>query len=358
MNYVILNGIKSTLIQGLLIQSLPPIVKPPIRTQTDTIDGRDGDLVTKLGYSAYDKPMSIGLYGDYNIDEVIEYFNTEGTVIFSNEPDKFYKYKILGQINFERLIRFKTATVTFHVQPFKLSAVDDDFTVTKNKMVVKPYNNTKFNVTVKEENGVVSVEGTPQVTTEFYLPIKPMALESGEYTITVAGDGAGLSSAQIRVIGSVPSDADTLGGQVLTLDESAELDAELLADKTFNYLWISLVGGVAMDFLFTAQVMDESFASFSVFNRGNYEARPTLTIEGSGNIVLDLNGVEILEIALADMGLITIDAEEMNAYKGDTLMNRYVSGDYNNLRLKTGTNIISWTGDITSVKVENESRWI
>ena len=118
MNYVILNGKKSTLIKGLLIQSLPPITKPLMRTKTETIDGRDGDIVTKLGYSAYDKQISVGLFGDYDVDEVIEYFTSEGIVIFSNEPDKFYQYEIISQIDFERLVRFKTATITFHVQPF------------------------------------------------------------------------------------------------------------------------------------------------------------------------------------------------------------------------------------------------
>ena len=39
MNYCILNGKKSTLIKGLLIQSLPPITKPLQRTQIDEIDG-------------------------------------------------------------------------------------------------------------------------------------------------------------------------------------------------------------------------------------------------------------------------------------------------------------------------------
>lgn len=358
MNYIILNERKSTLIKGLLIQSLPPITKPAIRTKSETIDGRDGDIIQKLGYAAYDKPMEIGLFGDFSIDEVIEYFNSEGTVIFSNEPDKFYKYQILQQIDFEKLIRFRTATVAFHVQPFKLSAVDDDFEVTKNQMTVKPYDHTKFNVTVKESNDVISVKGTPQTTTEFYLPIKPMKLAAGSYTVKVSAEGTGYSSAQIRVIGSTPADADTLGGEALTLDTSAELEATLTAEKTFGYLWISVTGGVAMDFTFTADVMDESFASFNLFNRGNIEAKPTLTIIGSGNIALSLNGEEIFQIALANQGYITINAEEMNAYKGDMLMNRYISGDYNNLRLKRGTNVISWTGNITGVKVENESRWI
>ena len=118
-NYIILNGVNSNTITGLLISTLPPITKPKIRTQTEEIDGRDGDIVTKLGYSAYDKEIEIGLYGNFDINEVIAYFNTEGTVVFSNEADKYYNYQILDQIDYEKLIRFKTAKVKMHVQPFK-----------------------------------------------------------------------------------------------------------------------------------------------------------------------------------------------------------------------------------------------
>lgn len=133
-NYIILNGVISTTIPGLLIQELPPISKPRIRTQIEEIDGRDGDIITKLGYSAYNKEISIGLYGDYDVDQVIAYFtnNQSGQVTFSNEVDKYYNYEILEQIDFERLIRYKTADVTFHIQPFKYSNVETakSFTIT------------------------------------------------------------------------------------------------------------------------------------------------------------------------------------------------------------------------------------
>ena len=133
-NYIILNGQNSNEITGLLIQSLPPISQPKIRTNIEEIDGRDGDIITKLGYSAYNKKITIGLYGDYDVDDVIAYFtnNKSGKVTFSNEPDKYYNYEILEQIDFERLIRFKTATVTMHIQPFKYSNVETakTFTIT------------------------------------------------------------------------------------------------------------------------------------------------------------------------------------------------------------------------------------
>ena len=136
-NYIILNGVNSNTITGLLISTLPPITKPKIRTQVEEIDGRDGDIVTKLGYSAYGKEFDIGLYGDYDVDKVITYFNSSGTITFSNEPDMYYNYEILDQIDFEKLLRFKTAKVKLHVQPFKYSLLNTEkvFTITNEEEI-------------------------------------------------------------------------------------------------------------------------------------------------------------------------------------------------------------------------------
>jgi len=233
MNFITLNGIRSDSVKGLLISELPPVVKPQQRTEIEEIDGRDGDIVTKLGYSAYDRTMLIGLHGDFDIDDVIRFFDSEGEAVFSNEPDKLYKYQILDDIEFERLIRFRKAKVTFHVQPFKYSAVE-------------------------------------------------------------------------RI-------------------------------KTIN-----------------AETED----SFRVLNSGNTVARPRITITGSGTINLSLNNHQMFVINLGDEGYITIDTEEMNAYKGSVLKNRLVTGNYDNFALTLGMNVISWTGDVDAVSIEKYSRWI
>jgi phage-related protein len=233
MNFITLNGIRSDSVKGLLISELPPVVKPQQRTEIEEIDGRDGDIVTKLGYSAYDRTMLIGLHGDFDIDDVIRFFDSEGDAVFSNEPDKLYKYQILDDIEFERLIRFRKAKVSFHVQPFKYSAVE-------------------------------------------------------------------------RI-------------------------------KTINA---------------------ESEDSFRVLNSGNTVARPRITITGSGTINLSLNNHQMFVINLGNEEYITIDTEEMNAYKGSVLKNRLVTGNYDNFALTLGMNVISWTGDVDAVSIEKYSRWI
>lgn len=232
MNYVILNGKDSRDIKGLIIQSLPSIFKPNIRATIEEIDGRDGDIITKLGYSAYDKEMSIGLYGDYDIDEVISFFDSEGLVTFSNEPDKYYRYTILKEIEFERLIRYRTATVTLHVQPFKFA------------------------------------------------------------------------------VNELP------------------------------------------------KVFENPTSGIVVRNNGNVIARPVIEITGTGNINLSLNGVQLFKIELGDQTSITIDTAEMEAYSGGNLMNRNVTGNYDNFVLKVGKNTISWDGTIKKITFRKYSRWL
>ena len=119
MNTIFWKGVFSTTIEGLLISELPPISKPPMRVKETMIDGRDGSIIEELGYSSYDKSITIGLRGNFNINKVIKYFTGEGEIIFSNEPDKVYTAKVISQIDYNRLLRFRTAVVQFRVQPYK-----------------------------------------------------------------------------------------------------------------------------------------------------------------------------------------------------------------------------------------------
>ena len=234
--YIILNNIDSRTISGLLISSLAPISKPLVRTQVETVDGRSGDIVTPLGFSAYDKVIKIGLTYNYDIDEIIEYFNSSGVVIFSNEPDKYYKYAIYEQIDFEKLIRFKTAEVTLHVQPFKYP--------------------------VNEQPQTFTISSSP--------------------------------------------------------------------------------------------------ATVNIYNAGNIYARPIITITATGDVALSLNGSSVLNIAFGETAqTIIINCEELNAYdEQNILLNRLVTGNYDNIKLNKGSNEIGLTGNVSSLTINKYTRWI
>lgn len=352
MNYVILNKVKSTTVKGLLIQSLPAISKPLMRTAIETIDGRDGDIVRNQGYSAYNKTMEIGLFGDFSIDQVIQYFASEGTVIFSNEPDKYYRYKIIDQIDFERLLRFRTATVTFHVQPFKYSAVDDSYTIKKDKIELKPYESVKGGLTVKAENGVISIKGTSTTSMSFYLPIDTFTAVEGDYNL--ATELTGSAAGYVRIIENQPNDAESFGGTQYIIGDN-DVDITQSEEKVYRYIWL-LVSAGTHDATLTVMALDEAWQSAKLFNRGNIESRPTITFYGTGTVDLSINGEQLFSLSLSDY--ITLNGEDMNAYRGDVLKNRFVTGDMSKFKLKPGANELSWSGIITRLDIADESRWL
>lgn len=207
--YLIINGVSSKNIDGLLIQSLPPISKPKIRTSIEEIDGRDGDVVTTLGYAAYDKAITIGLKGDYNVDDVIEFFNTSGQITFSNELDKYYKFAIYDTIDFNRLIRFRTANVNIHVQPFKYS-LDEPPII---------YNNTR-----EQTIANISVRNTGNIYS------KPKLTIVGKNTITVYIDNKQIFSIELSaagetiVIDAAGMNATDLDGNYLNRQVTGDYD--------------------------------------------------------------------------------------------------------------------------------------
>ena len=188
MNEVILNGVSSNTINGLLIQELPPVSKPLMRANVEEIDGRDGDIITKLGYSAYDKAMLIGLYGNFDIDEVIEFFNSSGKVTFSNEPDKYYNYQILEQIDFERLVRFRQATVKFHVQPFKYKVDEEQIQVDTTMITAEGSNNMTLEYTQGGATLQIDLKGNTKQTGKNLFNMGQSFPASSSFTAVVSGN--------------------------------------------------------------------------------------------------------------------------------------------------------------------------
>lgn len=375
-NYIILNRNISSNIQGLLIQSLPPISKPKIRTQVEEIDGKDGDDVTPLGYSAYDKEFSIGLYGDFDINEVIKYFNSKGIVTFSNELDKYYNYQIVEQIDFERLIRFRTAKVKMHVQPFKYSAEDNSKTFnfdTSNKFnFLNWYNN----------RSVLSVTSGDFEITENNLTINgSMAMFLGTYSGSKTPTQADIDTintfgvellANTQYTLSVNSNQNQGDIYVMYYDENYSYITRKLfflneGNNSFifttpsncKYVCLRIVSGMNVPLILSGFAIQlNTSASFDIYNSGNIYSKPILTITGGGNIGVYLNNIQLFQIELGTLGSITIDTTQMEAYNGTSLLNRIVTGNYDNFKLNVGKNNINFSGSITQVQIENYSRWI
>ena len=366
MNYVILNGTKSTMVKGLLIQSLPPVSKPLMRTQVEEIDGRDGDIITPLGYAAYDKTLRIGLHGNFDIDEVIQYFTSQGTVIFSNEPDKYYYYQVLGQIDFERLIRFRQADVVLHCQPFKYSAIEGSLSLSAKNMLDASAiaTNSTAQQYVDFENIVGGIEITVTQSYSggiFVGAITVSGLTMGQtYTISGVAQSSSFNRAYLYT--------DALWGNSIT-SGNVNNGVSFTATTTSVVIGFYATSPTVGDVLTISNIQFEKgsrktayipYNTVQVTNSGNTTARPKITIYGSGTINLSLNGYMIFVIDLSNDAYITIDAALMEAYQDTpaTLKNRLVTGDYNNLVLQSGVNYFSWTGTVTEVVVENYSRWI
>ena len=194
-NYIEINNVSSLSLTGFAIKELPPISKPPMRNSIEEIDGRDGDIITKLGYGAYDKTIEVGLFGDdYDINEIISFFNSEGTITFSNEPDKYYNFTILGQIDFEKLVKFKTAAISFHCQPFKYKKGEEPIEVeyeyvTGEGTSTITLNDTSTNTMKIQLFGAAEQSGTPSVST----PV-PISVARGTNTIVVENSDATISN--------------------------------------------------------------------------------------------------------------------------------------------------------------------
>lgn len=381
MNYIELNGVRNTIIQGLMIQELPPISKPLMRTSIEEIEGRDGDIVTKLGYSAYDKELTIGVFGNYDINEIIKYFDSEGTVIFSNEPDKYYKYQILEQIDFERLGRFRSATVTFHVQPYKYSAVNETRVKQEdlnNILTFKSYEEKKSGVTIKAiGETTLSIKVTPGIGSRtFIVPIETInvpLVSMKQYTLSLtASDMTGVSGMEARLCYSTSAeDYDSFGGQAVALSTGTETltaygpaPGQTVPRTSYSYLIIE-GGAGAGEFTLDVAFIDTGTAKLQLVNFGNIYSRPSITFKAAtaSNLTLAINDETIAVISGHTVDdVITLDGETMNAYKDGALFNRKVSGDLEYLRLSPGKNVITITttsGDaVSEISIKNESRWI
>lgn len=160
-SYFIFNGIDSRKVTGLIVTSLPNIIKPAKKYTLTDIEGKNGDKIEVSGYAAYDIPISIGLTRDYDINEIMEWLDTDvpNKLILSSEPNMYYEAQIIAQIDFKRLLRFRTADIIFHVQPFKYCLNEqEDVLEVNSETSLTVYNKGNY-----KSEPVITIEGSGKI---------------------------------------------------------------------------------------------------------------------------------------------------------------------------------------------------
>lgn len=99
----------------------------------------------------------------------------------------------------------------------------------------------------------------------------------------------------------------------------------------------------------------ELTAPTTIRNSGTVYSEPIITVYGSGDITLTINGADFPLYGVQES--ITIDSEMMEVFKEDTNQNgKY--GDVEFPRFEVGKNEISWTGNVSKIKIQPRWRWL
>ena len=355
--WVMINGVKSTMIRGLLIQELPPITKPQIRMRVTEIDGMDGDIVTTLGYESYERDIKIGVFGEnYDIDRIISFFDSSGEIIFSNEPEKKYFFSVYDAINFDRLIRFHEATVTVRVQPFKYAANEESITLNSSSTFISGFDFTETDhaVTVTLKGETFTIKGTPSIpSVDFLVPIHALDIGDGTYSVrTVAA--ANMPTVTLQLLADKQTPLSNAFNPTAT---STSTPLTLNNGQVARLLKITVTGATNGSFRIN---IPRNY--LRVFNQGNTFARPLITFKSIRGFTLFINDRAAFEFIPALHKIVTVDCEKMEAYTEDGLVNTHIKGDYSKILLQSGTNILKTNlGNddmLELLEVKRYSRWI
>jgi len=102
--------------KGIVLQSMDWFKKPQRRNEQTYVDGKDGATTTEYGYAPFAIPASIGLTDMTKLDEVIALLDGTGVLTFSGDPGKYRNAKVLEQVDYQKLLKFKVADVQFFIE--------------------------------------------------------------------------------------------------------------------------------------------------------------------------------------------------------------------------------------------------
>lgn len=112
---------------GVVTESISWYKKPQKRSESVLIENSDGAIVNELGFAPLVIPAVIGLKSAAVIDDVIAWIDGSGVLICSDDPLKYRNARILEQIDYDKLIRFKKAAIEFLIEkPFRYVLNESD----------------------------------------------------------------------------------------------------------------------------------------------------------------------------------------------------------------------------------------
>lgn len=99
----------------------------------------------------------------------------------------------------------------------------------------------------------------------------------------------------------------------------------------------------------------ELTAPTTIRNSGTVYSEPLITVYGSGDITLTINGTDFPLYGVNES--ITIDSEMMEVFKGNANQNSKYGG-VEFPKFEVGKNEISWTGNVSKIKIQPRWRWL
>lgn len=168
---------------SLIVESLPPITTAKDKITIIEIPYRDGFLTQKEGLQEIDKKVVAHYYGK-DTDRLLNWLDGNGKVIFSNQPDRFYKSYIIENVELEQIVRniLYKLTITFNCQPLGyLLEGEETITLTKSSTLyngksnyeslpyIKVYGTGDINLYINNKTTVLkNIDNFIEIDSEIY----------------------------------------------------------------------------------------------------------------------------------------------------------------------------------------------
>ena len=98
-------------------------------------------------------------------------------------------------------------------------------------------------------------------------------------------------------------------------------------------------------------------SSTTITNLGNVYSEPIVEVEGSGDVLLTINGTSMY-LTVNRKTIIDCRHKKQNIYNADMAIQNTLRKRGGFFQLKTGHNGIVWTGNVRSVKIYPNWRYI